>query len=114
MKSKFLAKQVGQAIARQRKLARLTQAQVAEKLGIENETLSRIETGARPASLSRLEQLSDLFGCPAFRFFEQENQSEDKALLQSLGDILQRLTPEEQKLLVNYMIDTAKLFRSKS
>ncbi|MDR2367038.1 MAG: helix-turn-helix domain-containing protein [Deltaproteobacteria bacterium] len=66
-----LSKRVGQTIARQRKLSHLTQAQV--NLGIEVETVSRLETGTRPASLARLEQLGKLFGCPVVRFFVEDN-----------------------------------------
>ncbi|MDR2352078.1 MAG: helix-turn-helix domain-containing protein [Deltaproteobacteria bacterium] len=40
-------------MARQRKITQLTQAQVAEKLGVELETVSRLETGAISATLER-------------------------------------------------------------
>jgi transcriptional regulator with XRE-family HTH domain len=51
----------------------MTQNQVAEKLGIETETISRLETETRPASIARLEQLSELFVCPVVRFFQTDN-----------------------------------------
>jgi transcriptional regulator with XRE-family HTH domain len=114
MRPKTLAKKVGQAIARHRKSVGLTQAQVAEKLGLENESLSRIETGARQASLSRLEQLSDLFGCPVVRFFEEDVSDEYQTTLQSLTDILQTLNREERGILLNFMIQTVNLFRNRS
>jgi transcriptional regulator with XRE-family HTH domain len=110
----YETKRVGQAIARHRKSAGLTQAQLAEKLCLENESLSRIETGARQASLSRLEQLSDLFGCPVIRFFEEEEVSDEyQTTLQNLTDILQTLNPKERIFLVNFMIQAANLFRNR-
>jgi transcriptional regulator with XRE-family HTH domain len=107
-----LAKRVGQAIARQRRLARWTQAQVAEKLGIEVETVSRMETGTRPASLTRLEQLSELLCCPVIRFFQEEGEDETQILLQTLADILGTMRPEAKSLLVNFMSDAARLFKN--
>ncbi|MDR2744643.1 MAG: helix-turn-helix transcriptional regulator [Desulfovibrio sp.] len=38
-------------MAAQRKLANMTQVQVADRLGIEKETVSRLETGVIPPSL---------------------------------------------------------------
>jgi transcriptional regulator with XRE-family HTH domain len=45
---------LGQRIARQRRAMGLTQAQLADKVDVEPETISRIETGARSASLALL------------------------------------------------------------
>jgi transcriptional regulator with XRE-family HTH domain len=108
-----LTKIVGQGIARQRKLANLTQAQVAEQLGIENETVSRHETGASPPSIARLEQFSRLFGCPVIRFFEAQLSDESFVLLQTLGDLLQTLESDEKALLVNFITDGARMFNNR-
>jgi transcriptional regulator with XRE-family HTH domain len=50
----------------------LTQAQVAAQLGIETETVSRLETGVISPTLERLDQLSRLFNCPVSAFFPDE------------------------------------------
>lgn len=47
-------------ISKRRKELGLTQAQLAEKMGIEPETLSRFERGKHLPSLSTLEKLADL------------------------------------------------------
>jgi transcriptional regulator with XRE-family HTH domain len=107
------AKRVGQAIARQRKLARLTQSQIAEKLGIEVETVSRLETATRPASLARLEQLGELFGCPVVRFFQDDSEVDDNTGLQTLSDVMQSLQPDEKTPLVSFMTDAARLFKNR-
>jgi transcriptional regulator with XRE-family HTH domain len=111
-----LSKQVGQAIARQRKLAKLTQSQVAERLEIEIETVSRFETGTRPASLFRLEQLSKLFCCPVVRFFQDDSEIEDdeNTLFRSFTDIFQSLDSDERSFMIDFMYSIARFFKKRT
>ena len=60
---KQLAQIVGTLIAARRKAKGLTQAQLAEQMEIEKETVSRIETGAISPTLARLAQLAKLLEC---------------------------------------------------
>ena len=60
-----LARSIGQAIAHRRSLAELTQEEVAEKLGLGNEAVSRLERGKATLSVVRLMELAELFGCEA-------------------------------------------------
>lgn len=46
-----------------RKQAGLTQKEVAHLLGLETETVCRMEKGRNPVSLKRLQQFADLYGC---------------------------------------------------
>ncbi|MFT4434180.1 helix-turn-helix domain-containing protein [Caballeronia sp. 15715] len=62
--SKDLTRRVGAAIAARRKAAGFTQTRVADAIGLEKETVSRIETGVIAPTLWRLNQLAELFGCP--------------------------------------------------
>jgi transcriptional regulator with XRE-family HTH domain len=64
-----LAKSVGAALSRRRKSANYTQARAADALGLEKETISRIETGAISPTLHRLAQFARLYGCPIATFF---------------------------------------------
>ncbi|QGA36716.1 helix-turn-helix domain-containing protein [Burkholderia glumae] len=64
-----LAKRVGSAIAKQRKAAGYTQIRVADALGLEKETVSRIENGVIAPTLFRLAQFADLFNCPVSALF---------------------------------------------
>jgi hypothetical protein len=74
-----------------------------------------METGKRPASIARLEQLAELFVCPVVRFFQTDNdneaQDELSLQLQTLADILLTLEPSEKILLVDFMADAARLFK---
>ncbi len=58
-----LAKSVGRAVSAKRKEKGFTQAQIAEKIGVESETISRIERGTNFAPLPRLAKIADALGC---------------------------------------------------
>lgn len=58
------SKRIGAAIADQRLRKGLTQEQVAEAIGVEQETISRFERGATLPPLGRLIDLADLLGVP--------------------------------------------------
>jgi transcriptional regulator with XRE-family HTH domain len=59
-----IVRKVGAAIASQRKAAGFTQSRVADEIGLEKETVSRIENGVIAPTLHRLGQFADLFNCP--------------------------------------------------
>lgn len=61
--AKHLSEQIGQAIARQRQKSKLTQAQVAERLGVSNDAISRMERGNITPSIHRLVQFAQVFDC---------------------------------------------------
>lgn len=60
---KQLAREVGGIIAIRRKAKGLTQAQLAEQMDIEKESVSRIETGHIAPTLARLAQIAKLLDC---------------------------------------------------
>lgn len=59
------AEGIGRAIARQRIRCRMTQEQVAERLSIGTEAVSRIERGMVIPNIARLFDFASLFGCEA-------------------------------------------------
>jgi transcriptional regulator with XRE-family HTH domain len=54
-----IAKTLGKRIGARRRLAGLSQARLAETIGVAPETISRIETGALVPSLERLVSVAD-------------------------------------------------------
>lgn len=69
---------VGKNLKEIREANKLTQAQVAEYLGIERGTLSNYELGTREAPFPILQQLSNLYGVDGSAFFEtDENRRKD-------------------------------------
>ena len=105
-----LALRVGRAIGRYRKLAGLTQAKVAGLLGIETETVSRLETGAISATLDRLEQFAELYCCPVASFFQEETEDAEGMARTMIG-LLKPLTSDERRLMVNFVAEAGRLFR---
>jgi transcriptional regulator with XRE-family HTH domain len=60
---------VGREIARRRASVGMTQAELAERVGVQPETISRLETGARAATLERLASLSVALGVDVHELF---------------------------------------------
>jgi len=62
---KHLAEVVGRAIAKQRVRCGMTQEEVAERLGVGSEAVSRIERGVVIPTVLRLLELASVFDCEA-------------------------------------------------
>lgn len=113
MNDKELARDVGAVIAARRKAKGLTQAQVAETLAIEKETMSRIETGVISPTLPRLRQLSEILNCPIGDLFRlPSDDMEKQAAL--IAEMMVDLPAPERTLLVEFVADVVKLFRAKN
>lgn len=79
------AKRIGQAIAVLRMSRQLTQATLAELLGVEQETISRFERGERLPSLLRLEEIADALNCPLEQLLQSgsQRQADQDAVIQN-------------------------------
>ena len=108
-KTEFV-KSVGAAIARQRKLVKMTQSQTAEKLGIEIETLSRIENGFISPSLTRLEQIGKIFGCPVRYFFLHE-RGDKQNQADTIMEMIKNLPEEKRELVVKFVADVVRVLK---
>lgn len=96
---KRLADVVGQAIAGQRLRSKLSQEQVAERLGVGNEAVSRIERGIVMPNIERLMELAEIFGCEAAELLtEASARSEDQA--RHLHFLLSALDGDDRKLVM--------------
>jgi transcriptional regulator with XRE-family HTH domain len=73
-----LAERLGQRIARQRRVVGLTQAELAEKAGVQPETISRIETGRRTISLGLVVLLSESLDIELHELFRLPNSDSPK------------------------------------
>jgi transcriptional regulator with XRE-family HTH domain len=101
---KAINKKVGQAIARQRINANMTQAMVASQLEIEPESVSRLETGVFSPSLERLAQFATLFNCPIDTFLRDENENLNELAI-SLANIINPLGLENRSLTMKFLSD---------
>lgn len=97
---KDLAEAVGRAIARQRVRAGLTQEEVAERLGVGNEAVSRIERGIVIPNIARLFDFASIFGCEATELLSEASpRADDQA--SRISRLLASLNQADRQLLVD-------------
>ena len=97
-----IAQRLGHKIARQRRAAGLTQAELAEKVGVQPETISRLETGKRTVSLGMMVLLSESLGLELHELFRL--QSTDSPKDKAMGKLLwfgSRLSVAEIELVLD-------------
>nr|WP_313657992.1 helix-turn-helix transcriptional regulator [Achromobacter ruhlandii] len=97
-----LAIRVGKAIAQRRTEANLTQEQVAEKLGIGPEAVSRMERGTVMPTVARLVRLAEILSCGADDLLmDGSNRASDQAKL--IAQLLEELTQNDRDLLLELL-----------
>jgi transcriptional regulator with XRE-family HTH domain len=88
-----LAAEIGKVIREQRKAAGMTQAALAEMIGLESETVSRMENGVRLPSIEKLVEIAESFDVPVAVFFEHVGvlRKPDSLLVEKIGMALEKL-----------------------
>lgn len=84
----------------------MTQAQIAEQMDVETETISRIENGAISPTLVRLEQLAGLLDCSISSFFLPEGDNV-RDLADSIAECLQELSTRDKEMILRVITDIA-------
>jgi len=83
-----IEKQIGAKITEIRLTKRLTQAQLAEKVNVSVETISRLERGVSIPSLKTLENIAQSLNTPLKTFFELDARSpKNKAFERELSKL---------------------------
>jgi transcriptional regulator with XRE-family HTH domain len=97
-----LEERLGQRLARQRRAVGLTQAQLAERVDIQPETVSRIETGNRTASLGLISKIADALEIELHEVFRicDANDPKDRAIERMIW-FASRLTQAEIDLVMD-------------
>lgn len=99
---KTLEERLGQRIAGQRRAAGFTQAELAEMVGVQPETISRIETGRRSASLALIVLLSEALGLELYELFHLPIKTQPKDIaLEKLVWFASRLSATEIELVLD-------------
>lgn len=94
-----LAAVVGRAISRQRIRCGLTQEEVAERLGVGNEAVSRIERGVVIPNIARLLEFAMIFGCDVAQLLTDASyRPEDQA--SRISQLLHPLTSSDRQLVM--------------
>ena len=107
-KNPELAVEIGKVIRKQRKAAGMTQAAFAEAIGLESETVSRMENGIRLPTIEKLVEMADLFRQPVAIFFENvgplKKQHDTQLLVEKISVALDKL-PDTGR---NFVLEVAQ------
>lgn len=94
-----LARSVGKAIANRRSKAGLTQEEVAERLGVGNEAISRMERGTVMPTVGRLVALAQVFSCGVNDLISKSSpRTTDQG--QRIADLLENHKAEDRAFLI--------------
>lgn len=111
MVSRSLAQIFACNIQRKRKILGWSQENLAENLGIGQQSLSRIERGAMAPKFERLPDIAQVLHCSVAELFidpDEKSISEPTAMI---ADILEGLTAEEQKTILHFVSEASLLFK---
>jgi len=100
-------KGVGRALFDERKRCGLSQQQVAERMGVEPETVSRIENGVIAPTLVRLRQFANIYGCSLEALLTQVSDTLPD-LLRGIALELDGLPARDQVHVAEQALATAK------
>jgi transcriptional regulator with XRE-family HTH domain len=107
-----IEKQLGKRVARFRRVAGLTQAQLAEMVGLASESVSRLERGATIPSIARLDDLAKALGVGMADLFEPEPKTTARnAAIADLLASLKRRSPEDVEF-IRDLADRVLAYRS--
>ena len=98
-------------IARRRKAAGFTQAQAAERLSVEKESISRMESGKIVLSIERLQQFADMYGCSVTELL-MDGAGELQEQTQAVMELLRPLTQKERGAVLRFVSEAARLLRA--
>lgn len=105
-----LAAQVGRVMARRRKMCGMTQAMLAEKLGITQDSLSRMEKGVMAPKFSRLPEVAHFLDCRVADLFREASpESDDWAA--AIAEELRDLSPDGRELILTLVRELARSLR---
>ena len=99
-----LASVVGSNISRRRKELGMTQANLAEQLGMGPDSLSRIEKGIVAPRFQRLADTAKALDCAVADLFRMESDPVG-VKIGALADLLRPLPPEAQDDIINSMVN---------
>lgn len=106
-----LGKRIGRNIKVGRTRLGITQGQLAEALGIENVTVSRIETGAQLPSLDRLDDISQYLGVSLATLIGDATQKD--AFGDLFAEVVKDLPQREKEFVYGFAVQYAQHWRAR-
>lgn len=105
-----LAKIFGNNIRKRRKELYLTQDELAERLGIGQQSLSRIERGVMAPKFERLEDIANALQCSVSALFYAERCEKDETDW-IIRENLQGLQEKEQKIILKLIAEVSAVLK---
>lgn len=113
-----LSKRIGPKVSEHRKANRWTQEELAVKLGVQHETISRIERGATTPSLIMLEKIADAFSIGLVDLLDNEKplRNNEKPITKSnnfekIADWLKPLSDADLELVLQTIKPICRLLQ---
>lgn len=108
-----LTRLVGRNIYSKRKRLGLTQEELAERIGIGQQSLSRMEKGRIAPKFERLQIIADTLMCPIADLF-RENDPDTSDLVDRIVYIFHGLDARERELVLRHAEGVASVFREEN
>ncbi len=106
-----LTKQVGINIHAKRKNLGLTQEELAEKVGIGQQSLSRMEKGRIAPKFERLQSFATALNCTVMDLFRPDNPS-GSAIASRISDVLSGLDSRKQEMILNHIASLVQILKT--
>ncbi|MBR1424080.1 helix-turn-helix transcriptional regulator [bacterium] len=97
-----IKKTLGKRIQNYRKLKKITQDKLAEIVGIDTISLSKIETGKNYPTAENLSKIANILDVNIYELFIEEKIKDNEDLLNEIQSDLQIISKDNQKLHVVY------------
>lgn len=114
MNNKDFSKLFGARVRYFRNMARLSQEQLAEKLGCETTTISYIENGKNNISFAKLPRLCEALGVEAHQLFLFDRDMPEADRVQELVKVAETMTATQLGILYKFVLTAANLDGAKS
>lgn len=99
-----IKKGVGKKIQELRKICGMTQEQLAEIIGIETISMSKIETGRSYPTSENLAKIAKVLNVEPFEFYMFTPQKSDEEIIQNIQSIIKEIAKDSKKLNILYNI----------
>lgn len=103
-----IKKLVGSLVKKNRKLLKLTQAELACKVGVDPKYISRIETGTSYPSLSVVEKIFGILNIDIGNVFDGKESSDRETMIDNINIYLKNASLKNVKIIKN-ICDTLML-----
>lgn len=108
MSEKKLAEVVGENIHTRRRKLGLTQEAFAEKIGVWQDSISRIENGNTSPNFEKLQIIADTLGCSVVDLFRVPGDKLEEHAAEFI-DLIKPFSPRAQQQMLNMVAQMAKM-----